>query len=84
MTSTLQKRYKGYESKFYKIREMVFVPIYAQKHKTTLCFSQDICNYTATGRAKIHKNLKAVNKNVLGYVMKNFSRIERLSTTLIA
>ena len=72
MTTTLQKRYKGYEPKFYKIREMVFVPIYAQRHKTNLCFSQDICNYTANGRAKIHKTQKAINKNVLSYVMKNF------------
>jgi RNA-directed DNA polymerase len=72
MTITLQKRYKGYDPKFYKIREMVFVPIYAQRHKTSLCFSQDICNYTANGREKIHKTLKAINKNVLSYVMKNF------------
>jgi RNA-directed DNA polymerase len=72
MTSTLQKRYKGYEPKLYKIREMVFVPIYAQRHKTNLCFSQNICNYTADGRAKIHNNLKAINKNMLGYVMKHF------------
>ena len=72
MTSTLQKRYKGYKPKYYKIQNMVFVPIYAQRHKTNLCFSQDICNYTAEGRAKIHKNLKAINKNVLSYVMKNF------------
>jgi RNA-directed DNA polymerase len=72
MTITLQKRYKGYDPKFYKIREMVFVPIYAQRHKMSLCFSQDICNYTANGRAKIHKTLKAINKNVLSYVMKNF------------
>ena len=33
MTSTLQKRYKGYEPRFYKIREMVFVPIYAQRRE---------------------------------------------------
>ncbi|OIJ10862.1 group II intron reverse transcriptase/maturase [Anaerobacillus alkalilacustris] len=72
MTSTLQKRYKGYEPKLYKIRKMVFAPIYAQRHKTALCFSQDICNYTSKGRAKIHKNLKAINKNVLAYVMKHF------------
>ena len=72
MTSTLQKRYKGYEPQYYKIQDMVFVPIYAQRHKTNLCFSQDTCNYTAKGREKIHKNLKAINKNVLSYVMKNF------------
>jgi RNA-directed DNA polymerase len=51
---------------------MVFVPIYAQRHKTNLCFSQDVCNYTAVGREKIHNNLKAINKSVLSYVMKNF------------
>lgn len=33
-----------------KIQNMVFVPIYAQRHKTNLCFSQDVCNYTAEGR----------------------------------
>lgn len=72
MTSTLQKRYKGYEPKFFKIRNMVFVPIYAQRHKTNLCFSQNTCNYTAEGRDKIHKTLKAINKNVLRSIMKSF------------
>lgn len=72
MTSILQKRYKGYEPKYYKIRSMVFVPIYAQRHKTNLGFSQETCNYTVKGREKIHKNLKAISKNVLSYVMKNF------------
>jgi RNA-directed DNA polymerase len=71
MTSTLQKRYKGYDPKYYKIQDMVFVPIYAQRHKTNLCFSQDTCNYTVKGREKIHQNL-SINKNVLSYVMKNF------------
>ena len=55
-----------------RYKNMVFVPIYAQRHKTNLCFSQDICNYTAKGRKKIHNNLKAINKSVLSYVMKNF------------
>jgi RNA-directed DNA polymerase len=72
MTTTLQKRYKGFSPRYYKIQSMVFVPIYAQRHKTNLCFSQDICNYTVNGRTKIHKDLKAINKNVLSYVMKNF------------
>jgi len=72
MTSKLQKRYKGYSPKLYKIQNMVFVPIYAQRHKTNLCFSQSISNYTAEGRKKIHHNLKAINKSVLSHVMKNF------------
>ncbi|WP_412547164.1 group II intron reverse transcriptase/maturase [Peribacillus simplex] len=72
MTNTLQKRYKGYLPQFFKIQDMVFVPIYAQRHTTNLCFSQETCNYTVNGRAKIHNNLKAINKNVINYVMKNF------------
>ena len=72
MTSTLQKRYKGYSPQYFKIQNMVFVPIYAQRHRTNLCFSQNVCNYTAEGREKIHNNLKAINKRLLSYVMKNF------------
>jgi RNA-directed DNA polymerase len=72
MTMTLQKRYKGYKAQLYKIQNMVFVPIYAQRHKTNLCFSQDTCNYTTEGRDKIHKSLKAINKTVLSSIMKSF------------
>lgn len=72
MTKSLQKRYRGYKSQYYKIKEMVFVPIYAQRHKSSLCFSQETCNYTSKGREKIHNSLKAINRNVLSYVMKNF------------
>jgi len=72
MTKTLQKRYKGCKARLYKIQNMAFVPIHAQRHKTNLCFSQDICYFTADGRTKIHNNLKAINKNVLSSVMKIF------------
>ena len=72
MTKTLQKRYKTCKARLYKIQNMVFVPLHAQRHKTNLCFSQDICNYTAVGRDKIHTNLRAIDKSVLSYVMRNF------------
>jgi hypothetical protein len=72
MTKTLQKRYKGYKSQLYKIQNMVFVPIYAQRHKTSLCFSQNTCNYTTEGRERKHKGLKAINKGVLASIMKSF------------
>ena len=51
---------------------MVFVPIHAQRIKQIYAFLKTSCNYTAEGRNKIHKSLKAINKNVLSYVMKNF------------
>lgn len=72
LTKTLQKRYKGYKPRLYKIKDMVFVPIHGQRNKVNLCFSQNICNYTAEGRDKIHKNLKAIDKHVLSYIMKQF------------
>ena len=72
MTKTLQKRLKGYKCKLYKIQNMVFVPIHAQRHKTNLGFPQDTCNYTPEGRSKIHKGLKAISKDVLSSVMKSF------------
>ena len=72
MTKTLQKRYKGYESKLFKIQQMVFVPIHAQRWKLPHCFSQTICNFTAEGRAKIHNSLKAIDRNILTYIMRNY------------
>ncbi|MFF3025491.1 hypothetical protein ACFVRR_23080 [Gottfriedia sp. NPDC057948] len=72
MTKTLQKRYKGYESKLFKIQQMVFVPIHAQRWKLPHCFTQTICNFTAEGRAKIHNNLKAIDRNILTYIMRNY------------
>jgi RNA-directed DNA polymerase len=72
MTKTLQKRYKGYKAKLFKIQNMVFVPIHAQRWKKTLGFSQVICNFTAEGRAKIHNSLKAIDKSMLSYIMRKY------------
>ena len=71
-SKSLQKRYLGYECKLYKIKDMVLVPIHAQRCKVNLNFSQTICNYTAEGRNKIHQNLRAINKQILRQVMKRF------------
>lgn len=71
-SKSMQKRYKGYECKLYKIKEMVLAPIHAQRCKVNLNFSQKICNYTTEGRNKIHQNLRAINKQTLVHVMKQF------------
>jgi RNA-directed DNA polymerase len=72
MTKTLQNRYKGYKAKLYKVQKMVFVPIHAQRWKKTFSFSQTTCNFTAQGRAKIHNNLKAIDKTMLSHIMRNY------------
>ena len=51
---------------------MVLVPIHAQRCKVNLNFSQSICNYTTVGRNKIHQSLRAINKQTLAYVMKQY------------
>src|SRR5690625_1041397 len=71
-SKSLQKRYQGHECKLYKIKEMVLVPIHAQRCKINLNFSQTICNYTTEGRRKIHQNLRAINKETLVQVMRKF------------
>lgn len=74
MTKTLKKRYGSYKPKLWKIQGMVLIPIYAQKTKPAMNFSQNICNYTVMGRKKIHEGLKSINKRVLELLMKSFIR----------
>lgn len=72
MTKTQQKRYRGYNTKLYQIQNAVFSPIYAQKHKPAINFSQAICNYTNEGREKIHKSLMCIDKATLKYVQSSY------------
>lgn len=70
-TKTLKDRYKGYKFSMFKIQGIAFVPVYAQKHKPPLGFTQEICNYTEEGRDKIHKTLK-IKKETLGYIINKY------------
>ena len=51
---------------------MALAPIHAQRCRINLNFSQTICNYTTEGRSKIHHSLKAINREILNAVMKQF------------
>jgi len=72
LTKSLQKRYEGYGCRFYKVKGMTLVPVHAQRCRVNLNFSQTICNYTTEGRNRIHRNLRAINKQTLAFVMKQF------------
>lgn len=72
LTKSLQQRYEGYACRLYKIKGMTLVPIHAQRCRVNLNFSQTICNYTTEGRNKIHSNLRAINKQTIAFVMKQF------------
>ncbi|WP_267378607.1 group II intron reverse transcriptase/maturase [Bacillus sp. GM_Baccil_2] len=71
-TKSMQKRYKGYNWKLFKIDKTGMVPIAAQKHRIVYAFQQNICNYTKTGRDKIHKDLRNISNDVLRKVMRTY------------
>ncbi|MFC0475952.1 group II intron reverse transcriptase/maturase [Robertmurraya beringensis] len=74
MTKTLKKRYGQYKPKLFKIQGMVLAPIYAQKNKPPMKYSQETCDYTVKGRMKVHQNLRGINHRVLYLLMKSFIR----------
>ncbi|EPY2296318.1 group II intron reverse transcriptase/maturase [Clostridium sporogenes] len=56
------------DSKIVSILNIPMLPLTEVHHCNPKNFSQDICNYTADGRKKIHENLKAIPKDVLNQV----------------
>ncbi|GED33533.1 group II intron reverse transcriptase/maturase [Brevibacillus centrosporus] len=74
MPASLQKRYKGYSPKLYKISGLVLVPIYAQKHRTVMNFNQKTSNFTPEGRLLIHNNLMTIDQNTLHNLRNSFVR----------
>ena len=73
MSMTLRKRYRDYNPKLYKIKDIVLIPIHAQKHKRAINFTQSISNYTKEGREKIHNTLKVINKETLRHVQRFYT-----------
>ena len=70
-TKAFIKYYGKYKGQIIYIHRVALYPISLINTKPPMCFSQDICNYTRIGRAKIHDNLKKINKRVLKYIMQN-------------
>ncbi|MEC3022106.1 HNH endonuclease signature motif containing protein [Bacillus cereus] len=74
MSTVLRKRYKRYNPKLYKIKDIVLLPIHAQKHKPARNFTQSISNYTKEGREEIHDTLKAVDRETLRHVQRFYMK----------
>lgn len=70
-SKAFMKYYGKYKGRVIYINKIALYPISLIDTKPPMCFSQDICNYTPQGRAKIHKNLTTANKSILKYIMKN-------------
>lgn len=64
-TIKLQERYDGYNSKLYKIGNIVVAPIHAQRYRKLMNFRQKTNSYTKEGRELIHKELAIINYNII-------------------
>lgn len=76
-TSVLfRKKTKGIKpnTKIFSVQEAPLLPVTGVHHKNPWNFSQSICNYTRAGRRKVHKDLKAIPRDVLTQVMNSYSK----------
>ncbi|KGJ49327.1 reverse transcriptase [Clostridium sp. NCR] len=77
-SKAFEKYYKTYSNQLVNIGDVALFPITGIKNKIPMCFAQDICDYTKSGRLKIHAKLNKLNPNELSYFMENMN--EELST----
>ena len=70
-SQAFQQFYGDFHGKIFYVAKLALFPVNGVKTKPPLCFSQDICNYTETGRKKIHALQNAVNPHVLRQLMEN-------------
>lgn len=70
LSSTYKRLYGQYNGKLRTIGDITIFPIYGCRTKAPMCFSQNICNYTAEGRELIHKNLYGYGI-IIKYLLKN-------------
>ncbi|MCM3537406.1 reverse transcriptase domain-containing protein [Priestia endophytica] len=68
-----KERYDTYQWSRKAIAKKVLSPIYAQKHVEVRNFSQDVCNFTVTGRKSIHRPLVKFNSTVLQYIRNSYN-----------
>lgn len=70
LSSTYKRLYGKYNGKLRTIGDITIFPIYGCRTKAPMCFSQNICNYTAEGRELIHKNLYGY-EIIIEYLLKD-------------
>ena len=70
-SKAFQKFYGKYNYKPYYVAGIRIFPIAGVTFNTPMNFSQEICDYTRTGREKIHKKLRSVSPVVLKYLVEN-------------
>ena len=70
-SKAFQKFYSGFTGKMFYVAKLALYPVNGVKTSPPMCFSQEICNYTERGRAKIHEMQKAVSPYILRKLMEH-------------
>jgi group II intron reverse transcriptase/maturase len=79
-STAFQKFYGEFTGKIFNVCGIALFPINGIKTEPPMCFPNGVCNYTAEGRVKIHKQQKTVDPAVLRLLMQN--PIKQRSTEL--
>lgn len=66
-----QQFYGEFTGKIFYVAGLALFPINGVKTTPPMCFSQDICNYSEKGRAKIHELQKAISPVILQNLMEH-------------
>ncbi len=71
MPKAYEKYYGKYNLKPRCIKGIPLYPVFGVTCKTPINFSQDVCNFTKEGRAKVYCYLQKVHIEVLRYLLEN-------------
>jgi group II intron reverse transcriptase/maturase len=71
ISKTFKKYYGKYNYKAYNVCNIRLFPIGGIKFSVPYGFTQSTCNYTVSGRVKIHDELQSINSNMFKYMLAN-------------
>jgi group II intron reverse transcriptase/maturase len=70
-SKAFEQYYGNFTGKIFNVCNIALFPVNGVKTVPPMCFPSDVCNYTKTGRAKIHALQKAIDPLMLKQLMKN-------------
>jgi len=71
ISKTFKKYYGKYNFKAYNVCNIRLFPIGGIKFSIPYGFTQSTCNYTVSGRVKIHDELQSINSNMFKHMLAN-------------
>lgn len=70
-SQAFQRFYGEFTGKIFYMAGLALFPVNGVKTSPPMCFSPQVCNYTESGRAKIHELQKAISPYILRQIMEH-------------